>query len=104
MDVIAERRLTVLYPDGELVPVCLRIGRPKPHQKGNYVCAVQAEGLRLWQGPKEFFGVDSFQALTIGVRLLYEILSAEVERGAVLHWEGGKEAISLSDLFSLHLP
>src|SRR5438876_681954 len=56
MDVIAEHRLEAHYPDGVVVSVCLRVGRPKPHSNGDYVCPVQAEGLRLWQGPKEFWG------------------------------------------------
>ncbi len=102
MDVVAEHRLVVLYPDGELVPVYLRVGRPRPHPKGDHVCLVQAEGLRLWEGPTEFGGVDSFHALMIGLRFLYNMLSTEVERGAILHWEGAEEAHELSDLFVLH--
>ena len=102
MDVIAEHRVDVLYPDGELVPVRLRIGRPRPHPQGDHVCPVQAEGLRLWEGPAEFAGVGSLHALMIGLRFLRDMLSTEVERGAVLHWEGGKQHLTLDDLFVLH--
>jgi len=101
MEIIAERRLEVQYPDGALVPVCIRVGRPMAHPKRDYVCPVQAEGLRLWQGPKDFVGVDSFQALTLGLRFLYEMLSTEVERGAVLYWERTKQPLDLMNLFSL---
>jgi hypothetical protein len=102
MDVIAEHRLVVLYPDGELVPVYLRIGRPGPHPKGDFVCPVQAEGLRLWKGPAELAGVDTLHALMIALRFLHDMLSSEVERGAVLHWEGGNQSLQLSDLFGMH--
>ena len=101
MDVIAEHRLEVHYPDGIVVSVCLRVGRPKPHSNGDYVCPVQAEGLRLWQGPKEFWGVGSFHALIIGIRFLHNMLSVEVENGAKLHWEGGMQPLKLSDLFGV---
>jgi hypothetical protein len=101
MDVIAERRLVALFPDGGPVPVCLRVGRPAPHPKGDSVCPVQAEGLRLWEGPGEVFGVDSWQALTLGLRFLQSMLAAETERGAVFHWEGGERAVSVEELFAL---
>jgi hypothetical protein len=102
MDVVAERRLLALFPDGASVPVCLRVGRPRPHPLGDWVCPVQAEGLRIWEGPSEFFGVGSWQALMIGLRFLREMLAAEMDKGAVFHWEDGEHAISLEELFSLH--
>jgi len=101
METFAEHRLEVLYADGELHSVCIRVGLPRPHPEGDYVCPVQAEGLRLWQGPKDFCGISSFHALTVGIRFLYEMLSIEVEQGAVLYWEGTKEPVDLVDLFSL---
>ena len=103
MDVIAEHRLNVLYPDGEMVPVHVRIGRPHPHPagKGDWGCVVQAEGLRIWQGPSELFGEGSLHALMIAASFLHRILSAEVERGAVPHWQGGAEALDIDGLFVL---
>jgi hypothetical protein len=102
MDVIAEQRLLVVFPDGETKPVILRIGRPFPHPKMDHVCPVQAEGLRLWQGPTEFVGVGTWHALMLAIRFLREMLTAEVERGAVFHSEGGEYAISIDELFVLH--
>ena len=102
MDTLAEQQLAVLYSDGELVPVRLRIGRPSPHPKGDFVCSVQADGLRLWQGPTEFAGVSSFQALVLGLRFLYHVLSFEVENGAVVHWEDGEHTLDVHELFALH--
>ena len=68
----------------------------------DWVCEVEAEGLSLWQGPSKIYGVDSWHALMLALRTLREILSHEVRQGAVFHWEGGKHAISIDELFVLH--
>jgi hypothetical protein len=102
MSVVAEHRLDVLYPDGQMVPVLIRVGLPRPHPQGDYVCSVEAHGMRIWQGPSELSGVGSFHALMIGIRFLYKMLSSEVEQGAILHWEGGKQFLNLDELFVLH--
>jgi hypothetical protein len=91
-----------LFPNIGPVPVCIRVGRPVPHPKGAWACPVQAEELRLWQGPSEICGEDSWQAPTLGLRFLQLMLAQEVERGAVLHWEDGEHAISIEELFVLH--
>jgi hypothetical protein len=102
MDVIAEHRLVALFPDGGPVPVCLRVGRPTPHPNGDYVCLVQAEGLRVWEGPSAIVGVGSWHALLLGLRFLRSMLAAEVKGGAVFHWEGGQHEVSVEELFVLH--
>ena len=103
MDVIAEHRVDVLYPDGEIRPVHLRIGRPRPHPegRGDWGCVVQAEGLRLWEGPAELFGEGSLHALMIGAGFLHRMLCSEVERGAVPRWPGGTAVLCVDDLFVL---
>jgi hypothetical protein len=103
MDVVAEHQIDVLYPDGEMISVHIRVGRPQPHPEGNgdWGCEVQAEGLRIWEGPNKLYGVGSLHALMIAVGFLHRMLSAEVERGAVLHWQGGEEALCADDLFVL---
>lgn len=103
MDVVAEHRLDVLYPDGEMVQIDIRIGRPQPHPagKGDWSCIVQAVGLRAWEGPSELFGEGSLHALMIAAGFLHRMLSVEVERGAVPHWKGGAEALDIDGLFVL---
>ena len=103
MDMVAEQWLDVLYPEGEMVQVHVRIGRPQPHPagKGDWGCVVQAEGLRIWEGPSELFGEGSLHALMIAASFLHSMLSAEVERGAVPHWQGGAEALDIDGLFVL---
>ncbi|WP_157369443.1 hypothetical protein [Zavarzinella formosa] len=101
MDVIAEQRLDLLYPDGELVPVHIRIGRPQPHPdgKGDWGCLAEATGLRIWDGPQEFFGEGSLQALMLTARFLHSMLLAEIERGAAMPvWPDGSE-MGLNTIF-----
>ena len=102
MEVIAERKLFALFPNGKTANVYLCVGRPAAHPNGDWVCPVHAEGLRLWQGPTNLFGVGSWHALMIGLRFLHKILSAEVQQGAVFHYEGGKQPIEVDELFMLH--
>ncbi len=98
-ETIIERRLECLSPDGNCRMIQLRIGRPYPDPKGDWSCPVAVEGWHGELGP--IHGIDSWQALLLALRLLEELLSAEVERGAVLHWppEEG-QAIGIAELFS----
>ena len=100
-DVIAEKRLSILYPDGTPVPVILRLGVPRAIRPDEAACAVQAEGLRIWQGPKLLYGADTFQALLIAIRFLQKLLALEVERGAILREPEGTEPLGVPELFVL---
>jgi hypothetical protein len=98
MDWIAETPLRCLYPDGTSVAVTLRVGRPKPHKFG-WACAVAAEGLRVWEGPNEIIGIDSWHALMLALRFLQEMLNREVDRGAVLYWPEETSAKTVQEMF-----
>ena len=102
MDTIAEKRLVALYPAGHTAHVHLRVGRPMPDPDGDWGCEVAATGLRIWEGPKTFPGVDSWDALMSGVRFLHMMLSTEESRGVVFHWEDGRHPIRVDALFILH--
>lgn len=99
MDIIAEHRLAATFSDGASALVTLRVGRPYVHPNGNHACLVQAEGLRLWEGPSDIYGVGTWHALMLGLRFVRLMLEAEAERGAVFHWEGGEHAVSVEELF-----
>lgn len=103
MDVVAEHQLDIHYADSAIVPVHVRIGRPRPDlaNEGVWGCVVQVEGLRLWEGQTELFGEGSLHALMIAAGFLHGLLSAEVERGAVLHWQNGWGTLDLDRLFVL---
>lgn len=104
MGAIVEQRIDVLYPDGKMAPVTIRIGAPRPDPRGDYACSVAAEGLRIWEGPVDLFGAGPLHALTIALRFLRRMLAAEAGRGAVFRWEGGEEPLDLDGLFSMHEP
>ena len=102
MDIIAEERIEVLHPDGDSRDVQLRIGRPRLSARSGdeWVCEVQANGLRIFEDPTELFGVGSLHTLMIGVEFLRRILAIEVERGAILRWHGEADPIHLDELFA----
>jgi len=104
MDVVAEHRIEVLHPDGTIARVHLRVGHPYPHPQGDYACRVSAEGLGGWGHPADICGVSSLHALLRGLGFLHRALAAAVERGAVLHWEGGKDVLTLDELFAPFRP
>jgi hypothetical protein len=99
MYAVAEQRIDFLYPDGQLVPVHVRLGRPYLHPKGDWACLVQTEGLPERGDPTELFGFGPMHALMIGARFLHLRLSSEVARGAVPHYEGGRDVMSINSLF-----
>jgi uncharacterized protein DUF6968 len=99
MDVIAERRLIAIFPNAGPISVHLRIGRPAAHKEEGWVCPVQAQGLRLWQGPAKISGEDSWQALNLALLFLRRMLIAEAERGAEFHYEDGETPIRAQELF-----
>ena len=102
MDVVAEKRLVAVYPDGASTPIHLRVGRPMPHPRGDWFCEVVAEGLRHWQGPSKICGVETWQALMLGLRFLREVVRSEVRDGAVFHWEDGEHVLYIDKLFPFH--
>ena len=103
-DIVAEKRLRVRYPDGIVVPVCLRVGVPKPTRSDEAGCPVQAEGLRIWEGPKMMFGADTFQALLIAIRFVQKLLAMEVTRGAQLLHADEETPMTVEELFVLDPP
>jgi hypothetical protein len=101
MEVIAEREIDIAFPDARTAKVVLRVGRPYAHPQGDFACTVQLLGLQNRDFQCDIIGVDSWQALLLGVRFLQMMLAAQVEGGAVLRWHDGQEPVSLQELFSL---
>ena len=99
MKAIAEYRLHLKYPDGEMVPVRLRIGRPEQLPTGLWQCETEANGLRPAFGTVPTPSSTSWQALVWALRLLYRLLRSDVSRGTVLYDESGKYPIHLDELF-----
>ena len=96
-EAIAECDVECEYPDGRRVPLKLAIGKPQPWPQGDWQCPVRTLGPQ----PKlrNIRGVDSWQALQLALRFLEALLSAEVDRGAVLYWPTADERITVPELF-----
>ena len=75
--------------------VRIEVGSPLLTSEGNWDCQVALVGLH---GRLTARGIDGFQALVLALRLVRQLLEAEVGRGSALHWGGGP--ISVADLFS----
>jgi hypothetical protein len=96
MDVVAEYRMNLKYPDGEIVPVRLRIGRPRELPSGNWHCDADIEGrLRIHStanGPLSA-GSDAgtaWQALVFALRFLSRLLRSEVRHGGAALYSHGE--------------
>lgn len=96
-DVIAEREVTCIFPDGRCETIHLQIGRPQPAPDQDWTCTAAAEELL----PEiRVYGVDSWQALTLAIGLMENVLAEEVRKGAVLHWPDDGTAVQMTDLFA----
>jgi hypothetical protein len=88
MDMIAEQELVATFSDGSSTTVCLRLGRPRPLPRADWVCPVQLAGLPDWEASKDVFGVTSWQAMVLGLTLLHSCLGIERNRGTTFSWLG----------------
>jgi hypothetical protein len=106
VDVIAEYRLHLKYPDGELVPVWLRINRPERLPTGLWECTGVMDGGR-WAHPQygpfvsPIMASTSWQALAFALRFMHQMIAQEVRSGAMLFSESGRNPIHLDELFPL---
>jgi hypothetical protein len=69
--------------------VRLRISRPEVHPEGDWLCRVQAEGLRGGDRSLDVAGVSSFQALALGIRCLRSIVVEALKAGVRLRFADG---------------
>ncbi|MDA0563287.1 hypothetical protein LG943_02920 [Streptomonospora sp. S1-112] len=92
-EVVAERVVEAVAADGTRTPVRVRLGRPRPdtHPEGtgtDWCCPWQVEGLGATETDSSF-GVDSLQALLLGVYGLRLRLEERARRAGVrLDWLG----------------
>jgi hypothetical protein len=96
---VAQCEVACSLPDGSVRQVRLRVGRPYQPDGEDWCCPVAADGL-LSRPLRPIWGVDSWQALQLAIRLLAELVQGEVERGAVLRWPtGDSDMVSVAELF-----
>lgn len=89
-EVIAERRIEGVAPDGSHFEVVIRFGAPRPDplsENGDWLCPHQIVG--LGDGAVAgAYGVDSLQALLLSV---YSVRIKLAESGGTLDWLGMPE-------------
>ena len=99
IEMIAERQVEVVFADSEPRLATLRIGRPTPHEKEDWECHVAIDG--AFQLSRPVFGVDSGQAVMLGIALLKQTVESQISKGARLRWPGTHEPINVNKLFPL---
>jgi hypothetical protein len=97
-DAIAERTLMCVKPNGQRVPVTLRIGKPYPASDVDWACPVALEGLE----PRllDIHGVDSFQALMLAQKLLLQLMTGILEDGGRFEDDEDGSPIDIKELFA----
>ncbi|WP_235944696.1 maleylpyruvate isomerase N-terminal domain-containing protein [Verrucosispora sioxanthis] len=92
-EVVAERRIAVVLPDGGTSELVVRFGKPHPDPLpgGDWCCPFQIEG--LGDGAVDAaFGVDSLQAMLLAAYRVRLLLTEHAEQTAArLDWLGQPE-------------
>lgn len=95
---IAKTKLYAIDKDGRGFEINLSIGVPYPMPNDkDWACSVGMEGLH--SGLHEIYGVDSWQALNLALKLPRRILTYFVEDGGKLFLEKGGDEINIDEIF-----
>ena len=95
-EIIAERDLVGVDPDGSRFKIMIKIGRPYA-QADEWVCPIGAIGLH--PELREVRAKDSFQALMRGRKLLQQVLKFFIGDGGQILSPDDHTPISLDTLF-----
>ena len=95
-EIIAERDLVGVDPDGSQFKIMIKIGRPYA-QADEWVCPIGAIGLH--PELREVRANDSFQALIRGLQLLQQVLKYFIGDGGRILSPDDHTPISLDTLF-----
>jgi hypothetical protein len=96
-EIIAEREIFAISPKGEKKKLHIALGKPYQVIKDEWTCPVQIKG--LYENLRGINGIDSWQALTLAMILIHQLLSYFLENGGKLYWKEGGEEISLKEIF-----
>src|SRR5262245_56663993 len=83
-EIVAERELTLIAPDGSKKKVYARVLRPRQLKSGDFVCSFDVAGLRRSTVGQDAHGVDSLQALELALKSLSSFLHRTPE------WRAGR--------------
>jgi hypothetical protein len=98
MEVIAQRAVVWVTPDGKRVPITLSIGKPYRASDVDWACPVAADG--LYAKLADIHGIDSFQALILAQKLLRLLMNGAVEDGGTFRNVEDDSAVDVSTLFA----
>ena len=95
-EIIAERDLIGINPDGSRFKIMLKIG--KPHTvDGGWACSAGAIG--LYTRLREIRGEDSFQTLLQAVKFLKQLIEYFIDDGGSLLLPDEETPVKISDIF-----
>ncbi len=96
---IAATDVIIVRPTGQVSQLSIRIFRPFADAE-NATCGVELAG--LFDRVHNIHGEDTFQALALALRFVYEMLDSEESRGSVVHVAGsdGIEPFSWRECWS----
>ena len=95
-EVIAERRLIFVRPNGTEVASSIQFCRPYFKDDFGVLCDMEIPGIekRRWSG-----GVDGVQAILLAMSLAASILDAKAEKGWRFLWPDTREETSAKEIF-----
>jgi len=97
-EIVAERDLIGIDPEGSKFQIMLKIGKPYAVDNGHWVCPVGAIG--LYRRLRDVRGKDPLQALVRAFKLLRQMLEYFIDDGGrLLSIEDGRP-IDVSDIFN----
>lgn len=97
-EIIAERDLIGINPDGSKFTIMLKIGKPYVVDNIEWACPVGAIG--LYQRLREIHGSDSLQALMRALEFLRQLLEYFIDDGGSLLSVDDETPVEIPDIFS----
>ncbi len=97
-EIIAERDLIGIKPDGSKFKIMLKIGKPYTVDGVTWTCSVGAIG--LYKRLREISGIDSFQALMQAIKFLKQLIEYFIDDGGNLLSPDDETPVEISDIFT----
>jgi hypothetical protein len=100
-EVIAERDLLFVAPDGSEVSSSIQFCRPYVHEEFGFCCDMEIPGL---EKRRRSAGVDGVQAILLAMSLAGALVDARVAKGWKILWPDTRSETSAKEIFGgLHL-
>jgi len=93
---IAQKEISTVSPEGQAKLLKIAIGAPYEIDDISWGCSWAIEGLYI--SNKDAVGVDAWQALTLAMQLIEQLLAYYIEDGGKLFWEPNGKEMDLNDV------